>query len=83
MSGVTMELLREELATFEKSKPALLGSDEGRWALIHQGRVIGVFDTEGDAIAAGYRELGNVPFLTKQIVPTEVPFSFVSNHLAV
>jgi hypothetical protein len=36
-----------------------------------------------DAIAAGYQQFGNVPFLVKQIVKIETPQNFVSNLLAV
>jgi hypothetical protein len=35
-----------------------------------------------DAINWGYKELGNVPFLVKNISKLDIPLSFVSNLLA-
>lgn len=58
--------LNIELATFDRDQPRLLGQ-EGRFALIHGNAVIGVYDTYGDAIGAGYAVCGLAPFLVKQI----------------
>jgi hypothetical protein len=74
-------ILEQELATYEANKPALLGTAEGRWVLIHDGEVAGTFWSRQDAITEGYRVFGNVPFLVRQVVAIEVPENFVSNHL--
>jgi hypothetical protein len=42
-----------------------------------------VFKFQMDAISQGYRQLGHVPFLVKQVVQLEVPLVFFSPHLAV
>lgn len=81
--AVTVEELREELDTFERELPVLLGTSEGKWALVDDSKVLGVFETQLDAINQGYRQLGNVPFLVKQVVAVESPEVFVSNHVAV
>lgn len=75
--------LETELETFEGHHAELLGTAEGQWALVHDDAVIGVFETQGDAVKEGYRRLGNVPFLVKQILTVEVPQHFVSNLIAI
>ncbi len=73
------EMLKKELETYEREREALLGTAEGKFVLIHGEEVLGTFDTQQDAIGQGYKQLGNVPFLVKQVVQVEVPFDFVSN----
>jgi len=77
------ELLSEELKTYESNHESLLGSHESKFVLIHGEKVLGTFDSQMDAISRGYRELGNVPFLVKQVLKVDVPLSFVSNLLGV
>jgi len=77
------EVLSTELKTYEANFEALLGAHEGKFVVIHGDRILGTFDNQMDAITWGYRELGNVPFLVKQVVKVDVPLSFVSNLLGV
>lgn len=72
-----------ELETYERRKDELLETSTGKFALIHDGDVAGVFESKQDAINEGYARFGNVPFLVKHIVAVETPENFVSNHLAV
>jgi hypothetical protein len=76
-------LLDAELRTYEKNREALLGSADGKFALIKADQVVGVYDSKMDAITQGYRQLGNVPFLVKQILKIETPQNLVSNLLGV
>lgn len=76
------DLLTAELETFEKHRDELLGKSEGKFVLIYKNQVVGVFDSEKDAIAQGYERFGNVPFLVKQVVKVEAPETFVSSLLA-
>jgi hypothetical protein len=78
-----LTLLDVELKTYEKHREELLGSAEGKFALIRGDEVVGVFDSKMDAIAQGYKHFGNVPFLVKQVLKVEVPQDFVSNHLGI
>lgn len=64
-------ILQQELSTYEQQRDALLSSAENRYVLISKDQVIGIFDTQQDAISRGYEQLGNVPFLVKQIVRVE------------
>ena len=61
----------------------MLGNAEGKFVLIHNDQVIGVYDSKMDAIAASYQQFGNVPFLVKQIVKLETPHNFISNLLGI
>lgn len=77
------QILDAEIKTYEQQRDNLLGTSEGKFVLIRGGQVAGIFDSKMDAIAAGYQQFGNVPFLVKQIVKIETPQNFVSNLLAV
>ncbi len=77
------EVLSKELETYEANLERLLAAHEGQFVLVHGDQVLGTFDSQMDAVTSGYRQLGNVPFLVKQLVKDEAPLSFVSNLLAV
>jgi hypothetical protein len=77
------DILAVELKAYTDNLDALLGAHEGKFVLIHGDKVLGAFDSNMDAITRGYRELGNVPFLVKQVVKVEAPLNFVSNLLGV
>jgi hypothetical protein len=77
------QVLDAEIKTYEQQRDNLLGTSEGKFVLIRGNQVGGIFDSKMDAIAAGYQQFGNVPFLVKQIVKIETPQNFVSNLLAV
>ena len=76
-------LLDAELQTYEKNRESLLGSADGKFVLIKGEEVIGVFESEMDAINQGYRQLGHVPFLVKQVLKIDTPLTFLSNRLGV
>ena len=68
--------LELELATYRKNLPALL-QQEGKFVLIRQDQVIGVFATQEDALAAGYDRFGlDAPFFIRQIKAVEAPLVF-------
>lgn len=77
------DLLKKELQTYEARKAELIGKYEGKFALIKDADVLGVFDTKLDAIRQGYERFGRVPFLVKQIIEIEMPQHFTSNLLGV
>ncbi len=64
---MTTDVLKTELATFAQRKQELLQSNEGKFVVIHQANVAGVWDTYEDALHAGYENFGLAPFLVKQI----------------
>ena len=75
--------LETELRTYEQHREHLLGTAEGKFVLIRNEEIIGIFDSKMDAIARGYEKFGNVPFLVKQILKVEAPLDFLSSLLGV
>ena len=76
-------ILDAEFKTYEQNLDHLLGTAEGKFVLIYDSRMIGIYDSKMDAIAAGYQQFGNVPFLVKQILRIEAPLNFMPSLLAV
>jgi len=72
-----------EIQTYEQERDQLLGTAEGKYVLIHGTQVAGIFESKMDAIAAGYQQFGDVPFLVKQILRLEAPLNFMSNLLGI
>jgi hypothetical protein len=70
-NGKCSMTLERELATFQAKLPELLATDTGKFVLIHGEDVIGVWDTEGEALDAGYDRFLGQAFLVKQIVADE------------
>jgi hypothetical protein len=79
--GAPVTLLEPELATYARHLPQLLMSDPGRFVLVHDHEILSIFDTQFQAITAGYERLGNVPFLVKQIVAVETPIQLATPML--
>lgn len=75
--------LQKELETFESHKQELVGKAAGKFVLIKGDKIIDTFENQADAIAAGYKQFGNVPFLVKQILEVEAPVNFHTLNLAV
>lgn len=76
-------LLDAELQTYERNRESLLRSAEGKFALIKGDQIVGVYESKMDAINQGYRQLGHVPFLVKQVLKVETPLNLMSNLLGV
>ncbi len=60
--------LEKELETYKRELPKLVASGQGKYVLIQDSIVVGVYDTYADAIQEGYGHFGVAkPFLVKQI----------------
>lgn len=81
MTTTELPCLEREINTFESKKSELLANAEGKFALVFEDRLIATFNDEEDAIAEGYKQCGNVPFLVRQVVPFDVPANFVNNNV--
>lgn len=75
--------LETELSTYQRHRERLLETAEGKFVLIRNEEIIGVFDSKMDAIARGYEKFGNVPFLVKQLLKVDTPLDFLSSLLGV
>jgi hypothetical protein len=73
-----MELERE-YATFRAKLPELLKKDAGRYVLIHGDDVIGTFETQEQAVVAGWERWIFEPFLVTKIEIEQEPL-WLSNH---
>lgn len=62
--------LERELQTY-KRKLAELAPQEGRYVLIHEDEVVGVYTSYEDALKEGYDKFGLTPFLVKKIQAVE------------
>lgn len=82
MKTKSLDLLETELQTYNAKKQELLSQASGKYVLIKADKVIGIFDTESDAIRQGYEKFGNEPFLVKQILEIEPTQNFLSNSIA-
>jgi hypothetical protein len=67
-----MAKLQQELATYESKLPELR-RDGGKFVLIKQDGVEGIYETYADALNAGYERFKLDQFLVKQIPPTKKP----------
>jgi len=67
-----MATLNQELATFETNLPKL-AKDGGKFVLIKQDVIEGVYETYADALNAGYGRFKLDRFLVKKIPPTKKP----------
>jgi hypothetical protein len=83
MSAAMTQKLQQELEFFERQRLELLTRAPGKYALIKGSELIGIFDTELEAARAGYRRIGNEPFLIKHIVEADLPLIFTSFNLGV
>ena len=62
--------LEKELAAYKSKLPELL-PQEGKFALVHDDAVAGIWDTYEDALKIGYEKYGLKPFLVKRIEAVE------------
>jgi hypothetical protein len=74
----TVNSLAAELQTFAAHRNELLGRAKGKYVLIKGPNVVDVFEDRTDALARGYREFGNHPFLVKKVTEVEAPLTFTS-----
>ena len=73
-----LDQLAREIEAYEANRERLLRDARGKFVLIHDDQIAGTYDTEGDAIDAGYRRFGNVPFFVRQVSSEDRPATFDS-----
>lgn len=76
-----MTTFQAELAYFDAHLADLLRDAEGKYAVIKDSELLGIFESENAAVRAGFQRFGNESFLVKHIVEAEVPLNFTSFHL--
>lgn len=59
--------LELEIQTYESQRDELMRQHSGRFVVIAGKDVLGTYDTQEDALDAGYERVGLKPFLVKRI----------------
>jgi hypothetical protein len=73
--GDAERMLQREWQTFQRQlAPLLAAGNEGRFALIKEDHLVGVWDTEDAALHAGFERFGLDPFLVQPITSHEPAF---------
>jgi hypothetical protein len=65
------DVLKTELQSYEAHKDELDAKGEGKFVLISERDVAGIWETYEDALQAGYERFGLKPFLVKKIEKIE------------
>lgn len=71
MTDENKPILAAEIEAYDRLFDSLK-SQEGKFAVIYEGKLVGTFDSYEDALTAGYNAAALNPFLVKQI--SSVPF---------
>ena len=69
--------LEREFQTFEARKSELVKDHAGKFVLIKNDDIIGIFDDELEAIKQGADRFGQVPFLVNEITDANFEIHFV------
>lgn len=62
--------LAKEIETYRNLLPSI-AKEEGKFALIHEDVLVGVYEGYQDALSIGYQRFGVTPFLVKKISAVE------------
>jgi uncharacterized protein with PIN domain len=76
-------VLQKEVETYLAEKEELVARGEGKFVLIKGEQVVGLFESQGDALQEGYRRFGKGPFLVKQILAVDLPVPFATPLIGV
>lgn len=58
-----------EQETYDKVKDSL---PKGKFALIHDGKIVGTYDTQDEALSVGALEFGLEPYMIRQVGQEEI-----------
>jgi len=83
LSTARQSILQQEIEFFEANRFRLLDQAAGKFALVKCTEIKGIYETELEAVCAGYQLLGDEAFLVKHIVEADVPLTFTSFDLGV
>jgi hypothetical protein len=83
MTVAEADSLKLEASFFEQHREELVERANGKFALVKGESLVGIFDSQIEAIRAGYQRFGNEAFLVKHVVRVEIPLNFTSFHVGV
>lgn len=73
--------IQRNYAAFTDMLATLLPHHSGRYALLHNQELAGVFDTPGDAARCGRSEFGDSPYSIQIVTDEPVDLGFMSNAI--
>lgn len=59
--------VNKEIAAFEKMQPELEANHMGKWVLIHEEKLVGVFESFEDAAEQAVEKCGRGPYAIRQV----------------
>lgn len=67
--------LERERAWFNAHRDELLAQHEGRWVVVHDETLVGVYDSLAEAYAEGIKATGEEEILVRQVTKNDPTFS--------
>lgn len=77
----TSTKLAQEIVCYETNRAKLVEDHPNQYVLIKGDKIVGFFDSEGDAIRAGHEKFGVDPFLVRLCVESTAPVLFTSLYV--
>lgn len=74
-------MLEKEAKYFDSKLNELAKTDMGKFAIIKEEQIVGIFESVIDALKVGYEKFKEQPFFVKQILPAQQPLNFANNYL--
>ena len=75
-----MAMLEKETKIFEQKLPELVKTDLGKFVLVKEDKIIGVFAAIVDALSYGYEKYKDQPFFVRQVSLAQQPLDFANNY---
>ena len=76
-------MLDREFQTFQENKPNLVKNHKGKFVLIKDDKIIGIFENELDAVKQGNEQFKDSHFLVNEITDEEFKIRFMPNLVRV
>ncbi len=73
--------IQRNYATFLDLLGKLLSDHAGRYVLLHDQQLAGVFDSPGEAARAGFAQFGHKPYSIQYVTDEPVDLGFMSNAI--
>ena len=68
MEGYAMKkTLEKEIDAFMEQLPDMLKQHEGMWTVFKEGKPLGFYHAQEDALREAYKKYGNVPLLLREV----------------
>jgi hypothetical protein len=80
--GVTKADIQDDIAAYEVLQPDLEAKHMGKWVVIHDRELAGIYDAFESAAEEAVRQLGRGPYLIRQVgaPPVTLPASVMFNR---